>query len=174
MEQGRSTTRHSAIAGRYRHQWSNGNKTQPCPQHMDKTMICWSPEYIVHEAHINSMIKIERNVTGAKRRRYCRTPEKAKINYGLIMDYWESTVEEHQLRPDVTQQLCNITEKGQEWCKTLQRIPTEAECDEAIIEIGLRILGRLRQKMRMSMDRTRETIEKMQAMLKWKYVLKTV
>ena len=77
-------------------------------------MICWSPEYIVHEAHMTSMIEIEQNVTGAKRIRYCRTPHKAKINYGLIMDYWESTVEEPQLKPDVTQQLCNITEKVQE------------------------------------------------------------
>ena len=77
-------------------------------------MICWSPEYIVHEAHMTSIIEIERNVTGAKRISYCRTPDKAKINYGLIIDYWKSMVEEHKLKLDVTQQLCNITEKGQE------------------------------------------------------------
>ena len=90
------------------------------------------------------------------------------------MDYWEAQVAELHLKPDVTQQLYNITERGIEWWRTLQRIPPETECDEEIKAIRSRIHGRLRQEMRMSMDRTRETIEKMRAMAKWKYVLKSV
>ena len=74
----------------------------------------------------------------------------------------------------MTQQLYNITKKGPERRRALQRIPTEAECDEDIKEIQSRILGRLRRDIRMSMDRTQETIEKMRAMAKWKYVLKSV
>ena len=56
----------------------------------------------------------------------------------------------------------------------LKRIPTEAECDKEIKEIRSRIHGRLRQEMQMSIDRTRETIERMRVMAKWKYVLKSV
>ena len=56
----------------------------------------------------------------------------------------------------------------------LRRTPTEAECDKETKEIRSEIHGRLRQEMRMSMDLMRETIKKMKAMAKWRYVLKSV
>ena len=85
---------------------------------------------MIHKALLTTMIEIRRHVTGAKRRRSSRTRDEAKINMGFIMDYRESQVVELQLKPDVTKHLCNITEKGPKLWRTLQRIPTDAECDE--------------------------------------------
>ena len=85
----------------------------------------WSPEYMVHKAHLNAMIEIRRHITGAKRRWRWRSSEEANTNIGLIMDYWKAQVAELHLKLDVTHQLFNITERGIDWWRTLQRLPTE-------------------------------------------------
>ena len=75
----------------------------------------WSPEYMVHKAHLKSIIDIRRHVTGAKRRHRWRSPEEATNSIHLIMDYWEPQVAQLLLKPEVSQQLYHPTERGTDW-----------------------------------------------------------
>ena len=87
---------------------------------------------MVPKAHPNAIIEIRRDVTGAKRRRRWRSLEEATSCIGLITDYWESQVTELHLKPEVKQQLSNITERGMEWRRTLQRLRAENKCEKKL------------------------------------------
>ena len=84
----------------------------------------------------------DRNHTTCHRGKEKTTLENAGKSHDQHWSYYGLLgVAELQLKPGVTQQLCNIAEKGPEWWMTLQRIPTEAECDEDIKKYDREFMG---------------------------------